>query len=111
MYNNRDQESSNNSHQQNQSLSFEMKSGQYPLVNGKFYLGDSKILLRERKQASGNKPKYFLSALMNGKHEYISSLFPIGENRYSLDYKGDYFELIMGDDSIILENKQTKLFS
>ena len=65
------------------------------------------IVVAQRKNTSPNKPqKYLLQKLINGKYKYISSLFSIHENLYSLDHEGISYTLNdVGGDRLTITSK------
>lgn len=90
-------------------------------LEGLFFLNEKKILpkqsqfdgylvLVDRKVYAGNKPKnciYYQP--ISGKSVYISSLFPLGINLYSMDYMGYNYKLqITGNNSVIITKGRRK---
>jgi hypothetical protein len=50
------------------------------------------IVVAQRKTTAPNKPpKYILQKLAKSKYKYISSLFPIDQNTFSIDHEGQIF--------------------
>ena len=69
------------------------------LKNDLFNIRGREIRLRERKEISARKAKYFLS--FSNFADYISSLQPVQgtENLYSLDYQEQLYFLKIENDS------------
>ena len=64
------------------------------------------FLISKRKKITKNKPRHFLMQLdpKTNKGLYISSLYPVSENQYTLDFKGVRYslEITKSDDSAII---------
>jgi len=75
----------------------------YRKVGQKLISTNHTFLIRERKKITKNKPKNFLLKIdpKTNKGLYISSLYPVAENQYTLDFKGVRYslEITKSDDS------------
>ena len=73
-------------------------SGNYSRNGKEFFNSDTNttFLITERKTTSPNKPPLFLLQILpSGKRLYISSLYPIDNDRtYYFDYKGVKYSLV-----------------
>jgi hypothetical protein len=61
---------------------------------------DFSLVITKRHKTSLNKPKEYLLLKQSGSYKYLSSLYPINENRgilepiiWELEYKGAWYEL------------------
>jgi len=54
---------------------------------------NSKLVVKQRTNPTKSKPLNFLISLSNGKFEYVSSMFKVDNQTYTLDYKGVNYEL------------------
>ena len=104
MYNQNQIKSSKISVNNHNSLSIKILTGEYErLNNNSFYIGEVKYLIRERKTKQVNKPKYFLSALKDKKHEYISSLYGSSNSilgKYQFDYVGKKYHMVISENKV-----------
>ena len=69
--------------------------GNYSQIGVNLKKDDSSIhlIIRERKTTTRFKPKKFIIRVDEQKPSYISSLYPISKNTYSLDYNGVKYKL------------------
>lgn len=74
----------------------------FPLLGNQFIAGGNKYVFRQRKKATVNKPVDYLLQLQP-KVEYISSLFPTGEEGlYTFDYKRKVFILKKNEYNVVI---------
>ena len=74
----------------------------FPLLGNQFIAGGNKYVFKQRKQATVNKPVDYLLQLQP-KVEYISSLFPTGEEGlYTFDYKRKVFILKKNEYNVVI---------
>ena len=79
-----------------------METGEFPLMGNQFVAGGNKYVFKQRKQATVNKPVDYLLQLQP-KVEYISSLFPTGEEGlYTFDYKRKVFILKKNEYNVVI---------
>lgn len=79
-----------------------METGEFPLMGNQFVAGGNKYVFKQRKQATVNKPVDYLLQL-KPKVEYISSLFPTGEEGlYTFDYKRKVFILKKNEYNVVI---------
>jgi hypothetical protein len=77
-------------------------TGEFPLQENSFFVEGAKYLIRERKQARGKKPQYYLVKLE--PFQYVSSLFPTGEEEsYTFDYEQKLYRLERKEHSVTLK--------
>ena len=68
----------------------------------------SKFVFRKRKKPTANKPEGFLIQL-KPKFEYISSLFPAGEEGlYTFDYQKQVYILKKEQEQVLIEKQGTE---
>lgn len=61
---------------------------------------NQKLLIRERKEYSLTRPKFYLVLEVDGAETYVSSMFPSKTpHQYYADYLGTKYSLIFSDDS------------
>lgn len=66
----------------------EIEPGTYPIEHGGFTIGATHFLFREREAKNGKankRPPYYIVANPGG---YVSSMFPMGSDRYRIDHTG-----------------------
>ena len=68
--------------------------GSYQISNNQLLKEGVTFLIKERKVVTPNKPKLYLSSI-KPTFEYVSSMYPIAENTYQIDYKGAKYKLIL----------------
>ena len=85
----------------NQSIQSIIIPGQYQLIQNSFFIGNTKILIRERKNPE-KKSKYFISALSGKNHIYISSLYQ-HDDVYEFDYQGRFYKMQIVKDCVIIQ--------
>ena len=68
--------------------------GSYQISNNQLLKEGITFLIKERKSVTPKKPKLYLSSI-KPTFEYVSSLYPITENTYQIDYKGVKYKLIL----------------
>ena len=68
--------------------------GSYPISNNHLTKEGVTFLIKERKIITPKKPKLYLSSI-KPTFEYVSSMYPISENTYQIDYKGAKYKLIL----------------
>jgi hypothetical protein len=68
--------------------------GSYQISNNQLLKEGVTFLIKERKVVTPKKPKLYLSSI-KPTFEYVSSLYPITENTYQIDYKGVKYKLIL----------------
>lgn len=79
-----------------------METGEFPLMGNQFIAGGGKYVFRQRKKATVNKPVDFLLQLQP-KVEYISSLFPAGEEGlFTFDYNRKVFVLKKNEYKVVI---------
>jgi len=79
-----------------------METGEFPLMGNQFVAGGNKYVFKQRKQATVNKPVDYLLQL-KPKVEYVSSLFPAGEEGlYTFDYNRQVFVLKRNDFQVVI---------
>ena len=79
-----------------------METGEFPLMGNQFIAGGSKYVFRQRKKATVNKPVDYLLQLQP-QVEYISSLFPTGEEGlYKKKKKKQVFVLKKNEFKVVI---------
>jgi thiamine pyrophosphokinase len=68
--------------------------GSYQISNNQLQKDGIIFLIKERKVVTPKKPKLYLSSI-KPTFEYVSSMYPISENTYQIDYKGAKYKLIL----------------
>ena len=68
--------------------------GSYQISNNQLLKEGVTFLIKERKSVTPKKPKLYLSSI-KPTFEYVSSMYPISENTYQIDYKGVKYKLIL----------------
>ena len=68
--------------------------GSYQISNNQLLKEGVTFLIKERKSVTPKKPKLYLSSI-KPTFEYVSSMYPISENTYQIDYKGAKYKLIL----------------
>ena len=68
--------------------------GSYQISNNQLLKEGVTFLIKERKVVTPKKPKLYLSSI-KPTFEYVSSMYPISENTYQIDYKGVKYKLIL----------------
>ena len=68
--------------------------GSYQISNNQLLKEGVTFLIKERKVVTPKKPKLYLSSI-KPTFEYVSSMYPISENTYQIDYKGAKYKLIL----------------
>jgi hypothetical protein len=68
--------------------------GTYQISNNHLLKEGVTFLIKERKTTTPKKPKLYLSTI-KPTFEYVSSMYPISENIYQIDYKGVKYKLIL----------------
>ena len=68
--------------------------GSYQISNNQLLKEGVTFLIKERKSVTPKKPKLYLSSI-KPTFEYVSSMYPIAENTYQIDYKGAKYKLIL----------------
>ena len=67
-----------------------------------FFVGGERFLIRERKKQKKKKTQYYLIRLQ--PFQYISSLFPTGEQEsYTFDYEQKLYKLERNEHSVKLK--------
>lgn len=62
------------------------------------------LLITERSQTSINKPKNFvLAVLPDGKRHYVSSLYPLTNGAYKMDYDGKTYVLTLTNEGGVIK--------
>ena len=88
----------------------ELTEGVYPLEgNSKIVTNGVKIHILERKKEQEKKPKKYLGCISGSGFQYISSLFPAGDNgKFNFDYRQELFELelLEGEGKAVLKKIQ-----
>jgi len=84
-----------------------LKVGTYTKNKNSFKIDNLTFYIKERKNPTEKKPKYFL-AILKPKFQYISSLYKDEKrpNYYLLDFNNKEYYLKMTDDKIIILNKE-----
>ena len=77
--------------------------GKYDLKDKKFTIEQKTYKISERKKRIGNKPKYYINGLK--PFEYISSLYPIENNTYRMEYKRTYYTVELVEHSILIDKE------
>jgi hypothetical protein len=68
--------------------------GSYQISNNQLLKEGVTFLIKERKVVTPKKPKLYLSSI-KPTFEYVSSMYPLSENTYQIDYKGVKYKLIL----------------
>jgi hypothetical protein len=68
--------------------------GSYQISNNQLLKEGVTFLIKERKSVTPKKPKLYLSSI-KPTFEYVSSMYPLSENTYQIDYKGAKYKLIL----------------
>lgn len=68
--------------------------GSYQISNNHLIKEGVTFLIKERKIITPKKPKLYLSSI-KPTFEYVSSMYPLSENTYQIDYKGAKYKLIL----------------
>jgi hypothetical protein len=68
--------------------------GSYQISNNQLLKEGVTFLIKERKVVTPKKPKLYLSSI-KPTFEYVSSMYPLSENTYQIDYKGAKYKLIL----------------
>lgn len=66
----------------------------------KFYpktINKAALMLCKRRNISAKKPPFYLMIEQGREFRFLSSLYPQGQNRFMLDYKGQQFSMILDD--------------
>lgn len=68
-----------------------------------YYLNSSGIEIRvlTRRNPTKDKPNFYLVLKAQGKYKYISSLYPVTDTKYSIDYSGIHYWLEKVDQTKI----------
>jgi len=81
-------------------------SGKHQRKNLKFYSQDCKFLLCSRSKTTPSKPALFLIAkpIIKAlkKDVYISSLYPVAQNLFELEYGGKRYTLKLASDWVTI---------
>jgi hypothetical protein len=68
--------------------------GSYQISNNHLIKEGVTFLIKERKIITPKKPKLYLSSI-KPTFEYVSSMYPLSQNTYQIDYKGAKYKLIL----------------
>ena len=74
-----------------------MQPGVFLMHKNSFLAGERKLVIKKRKKPS-TKPELYLIQLE--PFEYVSSLFPAGENEYTFDFKKKLYALKKEADKV-----------
>lgn len=78
-----------------------MIPGEYILQENSFFVEGKKYCIKERKNLKGKKTQYYLIEL--APFQFISSLFPTGEENFTFDYEQKIYQLERKEHSITLK--------
>lgn len=72
--------------------------GEYILQENSFFMEGKKYCIKERKNLKGKKTQFYLIELE--PFQFISSLFPTGEGKFTFDYEQKIYQLERNEGSI-----------
>jgi hypothetical protein len=69
--------------------------GTYQREGSKLISENLNLLISKRKNTSPTKPPYFIvNKTSSPKGDYISSLYPLGNNEFKIDFQGTNYKII-----------------